>query len=108
LKRVEPSGPFSGIKRSLTDGGICVPCIAWWPDGIAPGRETGCAAYFGDWLATLPAQLAGAAAPDGLDSFSFGPTLLGDRNNPFRSGCTGSLRGRVPAGRPSIEAVGRA
>lgn len=81
LKRFEPSGPFSGIKRSLTDGGICVPCIAWWPGRIAPGRETGCAAYFGDWLATA-AQLAGAATPDGLDSISFVPTLLGEREQP--------------------------
>ena len=29
LARFQPSGPFSGIKRSLTDGGIRVPAIAW-------------------------------------------------------------------------------
>ena len=28
LTRFEPSGPFTGIKRSLTDGGIRVPLIA--------------------------------------------------------------------------------
>ena len=31
LKRFNPSGPYSGIKRSLTDGGIRMPAIAWWP-----------------------------------------------------------------------------
>ena len=35
LTRFEPSGPFTGIKRSLTDGGIRVPLIAWWPGRVA-------------------------------------------------------------------------
>ena len=77
LARFEPSGPFSGIKRSLTDGGIRVPCIAWWPGRIGPGRVTEHVAYFGDWMATA-AQLAGAPVPAGCDSVSFAPTLLGD------------------------------
>ena len=77
LSRFQPSGPFTGIKRSLTDGGIRVPCIAWWPGKIAPGRETGHVAYFGDWMATA-AELAGAGLPLGRDSVSFVPTLLGE------------------------------
>jgi arylsulfatase A-like enzyme len=76
LARFQPSGPFSGIKRSLTDGGIRVPAIAWWPDKVRAGRESGHVAYFGDWFATA-CELAGAQAPDGLDSISFVPTLLG-------------------------------
>ena len=76
LKRFEPSGPFTGIKRSLTDGGICVPFIAWWPGKVKPGGETGQVASFADWMATA-ADLAGAKMPETCDSISFVPTLLG-------------------------------
>jgi len=76
LARFHPSGPFSGIKRSLTDGGIRVPALAWWPGRIAAGVESAHVAYFGDWMATA-AELAGAKTPDGCDSISFVPTLLG-------------------------------
>ena len=76
LARFRPSGPLSGIKRSLTDGGIRVPMIARWPGTIPPGAETDHVAYFGDWMATA-AELAGAEVPDGCDSISFVPTLLG-------------------------------
>jgi arylsulfatase A-like enzyme len=76
LSRFQPSGPFSGIKRSLKDGGIRVPCIAWWPGRVRAGTETKHVGYFGDWFATA-AELAGARLPSGLDSISFVPTLLG-------------------------------
>ena len=76
LTRFNPSGPFTGTKRSLTDGGIRVPAIAWWPGRIAAGGESDHVAYFGDWMATA-AELAGAKMPDRCDSISFVPTLLG-------------------------------
>ncbi len=76
LERFQPSGPYRGIKRSLADGGIRVPTLAWWPGTVAPGRETAHVAYAGDWFATA-AELAGATAPAGLDSISFAPTLAG-------------------------------
>jgi arylsulfatase A-like enzyme len=76
LARFQPAGPLSGIKRSLHDGGIRVPTIAWWPGHIAPGGVSGHVAYFGDWLATA-VELAGAKMPDDCDSISFVPTLLG-------------------------------
>lgn len=75
LKRFEPSGPFSGIKRSLTDGGIRVPFIAWWPGRIEPG-ESRHVGYFGDWMATA-CELTGAQLPGDRDSLSFAPALLG-------------------------------
>lgn len=74
--RFNPSGPLSGIKRSLTDGGIRVPLIAWWPGKVAPGVESPHVGYFGDWMATA-AELAGTEAPENTDSLSFAPTLLG-------------------------------
>jgi arylsulfatase A-like enzyme len=76
LARFNPAGPLSGIKRSLTDGGIRVPAIAWWPGRVAAGVESDHVAYFGDWMATA-AELAGVKMPDGCDSISFVPTLLG-------------------------------
>ena len=80
LKRFNPSGPLTGIKRSLTDGGIRVPCIAWSPSSIPPGIESSHAAYFGDWMATA-AELAKTKAPIGCDSISFVPTLVGQFDN---------------------------
>ncbi len=76
LQRFNPSGPFSGIKRSLTDGGIRVPCIAWWPGRIAAGSESDHVAYFGDWMATA-CELTGARLPSDRDSLSFAPVLVG-------------------------------
>jgi arylsulfatase A-like enzyme len=75
-KRFNPSGPLTGIKRSLTDGGIRVPMIAWWPGTIPAGKETDHVAYFGDWLATA-SELSGAELPEPHDSISFFPTLIG-------------------------------
>ncbi len=75
LARFTPSGPHSGIKRSLTDGGIRVPMIAWWPGKIQPGGESNRAAYFGDVMATA-AELTGGEVPPNCDSISFVPTLL--------------------------------
>jgi arylsulfatase A-like enzyme len=71
----QASGPFSGIKRSLTDGGIRVPFIARWPGKIRAGTESKHVGYFGDLMATW-AELAGAKPPGNLDSLSLAPTLL--------------------------------
>ncbi|HWB08914.1 MAG TPA: arylsulfatase [Pirellulales bacterium] len=76
LARFKPSGPLSGIKRSLHDGGIRVPTIAWWPGHVAAGTTSDHVAYFGDWMATA-AELAGARMPGDCDSISFAPTLFG-------------------------------
>jgi len=77
LARFHPSGALTGIKRSLTDGGIRVPMIAWWPNKIKPQSTVNHVGYFGDWMATA-AELCGAQAPSGTDSISFAPTLLGN------------------------------
>lgn len=76
LSRFNPSGPVTGTKRSLTDGGIRVPMIAWWPGRVPAGVESHHVAYFGDWMATAT-ELAGAPLPAGCDSLSLVPTLSG-------------------------------
>jgi arylsulfatase A-like enzyme len=72
----DANGPYSGIKRSLTDGGIRVPFIARWPGRIAQGRVSPHVGYFGDLMATF-GELAGGRVPAGLDSVSLVPSLLG-------------------------------
>lgn len=76
LTRFRPSGPLRGIKRSLADGGIRVPCLAWWPGRVPARAKSDHVAYAGDWFATA-AELAGTRAPEGLNSISFVPALFG-------------------------------
>ncbi len=78
IERFNPSGPFTGIKRSLTDGGIRVPFIAWWPGKIRPA-ETTQTGYFGDFMATA-AELSDAPLPADRDSISLVPTLFAQGN----------------------------
>lgn len=77
LERFQPSGSWTGIKRSLHDGGIRVPMICWWPGTIAPQQVSEHVGYSGDFFATA-AELASRPAPAGLDSISFASTLRGD------------------------------
>ena len=77
LDRFDPNGEFSGIKRSLKDGGIRVPAIFRWPGKIAPNTKSDHVSYFGDWFATA-CELADTEPPTNLDSISFLPTLLGE------------------------------
>jgi arylsulfatase A-like enzyme len=81
LARFNPAGPLTGIKRSLTDGGIRVPLLAWRPGTVPTGKESAHVGYFGDWMATA-AELAGAKLPAGRDSISFVPALLGRTEQP--------------------------
>lgn len=75
LTRFDPAGPYTGIKRSLTDGGIRVPFIAWWPGKVKPGASEHIG-YFPDWLPTA-AELAQTDAPANTDGISLVPVLTG-------------------------------
>ncbi len=70
------SGPYSGLKRALTDGGIRVPFIARWPGKIKAGAVSNHVGYFGDMMTTF-ADVAGARPSANLDSITMVPTLLG-------------------------------
>jgi arylsulfatase A-like enzyme len=76
LARFQPSGPLNGTKRALTDGGIRVPFMAWWPGKVAAGSESKQVGSFADWMATA-CELSGAKLPPKRDSVSFVPALLG-------------------------------
>jgi arylsulfatase A-like enzyme len=69
------NGPLEGYKGSLTEGGLRVPCIAWWPGRIRPGRESDEKLAFWDFMPTF-AELAGIDPPAPIDGVSFVPTLL--------------------------------
>jgi len=72
----DSNGKLRGIKRDLTEGGIRVPTIAWWPDTVQPGTEDDAHWYFGDVMATA-AELAGVEPPTDIDSDSFAGPLRG-------------------------------
>ena len=72
----DANGPFRGIKRSLTEGGIRVPFLARWPGRIAAGGTSAHVGYFGDIMATF-SELAGTRPPAAIDSLSLVPALVG-------------------------------
>jgi len=72
----DSNGMLRGIKRDLTEGGIRVPTIAWWPGTVKPDTEDDAHWYFGDVMATV-AELAGVEAPEDIDSDSFVGPLRG-------------------------------
>src|SRR5690606_31782112 len=79
------NGPLTGLKRSLTEGGIRVPLLAWWPESIPASSVSPHVGYFGDFFATF-AELAGAPLPPDRDSLSLVPTFLdreGQRQHDF-------------------------
>jgi uncharacterized sulfatase len=82
-ERFNPSGPLRGMKRTLTEGGIRVPTIAWWPKTVEKGSQCDQPLYFGDLMATA-CQLSGAPLPKDLDSVSFLPALKGETGKQTR------------------------
>lgn len=72
----DSNGPLNGLKRSVTEGGIRVPFIAWWPGTVQPGTETDHISAFWDFLPTA-CDLSGVECPAGLDGISYLPTLRG-------------------------------
>jgi len=69
-------GPLDGIKRDVWEGGIRVPTLVRWPDGIPGGRVSTHPSQFHDWLPTF-AELAGLPLPFRSDGVSLVPDLTG-------------------------------
>ncbi len=70
------AGGRAGLKRSGYQGGMQCPMIVRWPGKIAAGTATDLLSAHYDFLATL-GDLVGVMPPDGKDSISYLPTLLG-------------------------------
>lgn len=71
----DSSGNLKGRKRSMYDGGLKTPMIAWWPGEIEPGMKSDAIWYFADVLPTL-ATLAEAEIPDNIDGINVLPAIL--------------------------------
>ena len=65
------NGPFRGQKQDVLEGGIRVPAIVRWPDGLPAGAACDVMIHFCDWLPTLASRrgrCAGWAAAGRLRS----------------------------------------
>lgn len=69
---------FNGAKGSVYEGGIRVPMIIRWPDGLDSGRRVPQMIHMIDWFPTLCA-MAGIEPPSGqaLDGINVLPVLRG-------------------------------
>lgn len=85
-KFFDSTGPLTGFKRDLNEGGIRVPAIVRWPDNVPAGQTSDAVWYFTDFLPTAT-ELAGVEPPADIDGVSVLPTLLGRKqetpNNRF-------------------------
>ena len=69
---------FNGSKGNTYEGGIRVPLIIRWPDGLDAGERIGDTVHYTDWFPTL-LNLVADAAPDelALDGVDIAPVLRG-------------------------------
>lgn len=75
-ERFSNNWPLVGGKMDLTEGGIRVPYVAYWPAVIAPARVTDQLAITMDWTATMIDAAGVAQHPDyPMDGLSLLPLL---------------------------------
>jgi arylsulfatase A-like enzyme len=72
----DSNGPYRGLKRDMTDGGIHEPFIARWPGKIKAGTVNDHLSAFQDLMPTA-ADLSGQKITFETDGISMLPTLLG-------------------------------
>lgn len=69
---------FRGAKGSVHEGGVRLPMVIRWPDGLPAAGELDDLVHFNDWLPTL-AAVAGADVGDlALDGVDVMPLLRGE------------------------------
>ena len=82
----ESVGELRGLKGSLYEGGIRVPCIVRWPQHVEAGSSSDHVSGFEDWTPTV-LELIGApkTTTEETDGLSFAPALLGQEqtSKPF-------------------------
>lgn len=70
---------FNGAKGSVYEGGVRVPMIVRWPDGLPAGRRIDSVVHFTDWLPTLLAAAEVSPPSDlSLDGRDVLPILRGE------------------------------
>ncbi len=65
-----------GLKGSVYEGGLRVPLIARWPQGVKAGTINETPSYFADWYPTLCAA-SGVTIPKGLDGQNLWSVIKG-------------------------------
>ncbi len=77
------NGPLRGAKGTTYEGGLRMPCLAWWPDKISAGRVEAALVSAMDWFPTF-ASLAGAKLPPNrvLDGQNISDLLLKTNDRP--------------------------
>lgn len=78
VKAIDSAGGLRGTKRFLYEGGIRAAMAVRWPGKVPAGVSSD---FVWDMRDVFPTacDLAGVAAPPGLDGLSVKPTLLGGR-----------------------------
>lgn len=76
IRAIQSSGGLRGAKRSLYEGGIRAPFVAYWPGKVKAGSTTDLLTSQVDLMATA-ADIAGVKPPEKTDGISILPTLLG-------------------------------
>jgi arylsulfatase A-like enzyme len=80
-ERFSDNWPLVGGKMDLTEGGIRVPWIAYWPAAVAPGGVSDQHCMTMDWSATMLDAAGVPPAPDyPLDGVSLLPVLRDARH----------------------------
>jgi arylsulfatase A-like enzyme len=89
--------PIRGAKLTTYEGGLRVPCIAYWPGEIQEGVTTNEVCHAMDWYPTL-ASLAGISIPEGvvLDGRDLSSLLLGKTKKIPAFDPTSSLNADIP------------
>ena len=79
---------FNGGKGNTYEGGIRVPMILRWADGLDGGVRSDAMAHFTDWLPTL-LSLAGVDLPPGkrLDGIDITPALRSESGGVYPQRC---------------------
>ena len=70
------AAPLRGTKHTVLEGGLRVPCLAWWPGRVPAGRVCG---EFVTTLDVLPtfAALVGTECKHAVDGYDVSAVLLG-------------------------------
>jgi arylsulfatase A-like enzyme len=71
--------PLRGTKHTVLEGGLRVPCIAWWPGHVPAARVCDEFVSTLDVLPTLARLTGSRNVPAQLDGFDVSPVLLGEK-----------------------------
>jgi len=80
---------WNGSKGNTFEGGIRVPMLIRWPDGLPGKREVHEMVHFADWLPTILAMTGTALPPDNLplDGINVLPVLRGEPGKTITKRC---------------------